>query len=76
MIEIERTSGQVVRIGDHLLGVQEVREGEVVFVLLGPDEACDRCGNPLKWITCLACEAVTAACPDCSPPAKCPRCTP
>jgi hypothetical protein len=76
MVEIESTSGQVVRIGPHTLGVLEVHEGEVVFVLLGPDEACDQCGKPLKWISCPTCEAVKAACPDCVSSSKCPRCEP
>jgi hypothetical protein len=76
MVEIEGTAGQIVRIGAHTLGVMEVREGEVVFVLLGPDEACGQCGKPLKWITCPGCESISAACPDCAPSANCTRCAP
>jgi hypothetical protein len=76
MVEIESTSGQVLRIGPHTLGVLEVHDEEVVFVLLGPDEACDRCGKPRKWFLCPLCESVTAVCPDCATPSQCPRCTP
>ena len=76
MVEIEITSGQIVRIGSHNLGVLEVHDGEVVFSLLGPDEACDQCGKPLKWMSCPACESVRTACPECTSSSKCPRCTP
>jgi hypothetical protein len=38
MVEIERESGQGVRIGPYTLRVLEVRPGEVLVALLGPGE--------------------------------------
>ncbi len=75
MVQIERSPGQAVRIGQYTLWVVSINADEVVIALLDPDKDCACCGEwPADPYHCPVCQARAVVCPDCVRSWKCPQC--
>jgi hypothetical protein len=68
MVVIERSPGEGVQIGHHVLRVLAVHADEVVVALLDPDKVCVVCGAGLDEPAQTAGATEPGRCPRCAPP--------